>query len=405
VKRVILLIFDSFGLGASKDAKDFGDVGADTFGHIVEHAEKSNADISGVRQGPLEIPHLLKLGLAHAAFDSTGKKHPSLDYDTTLKGMYGYAVEKSAGKDTPSGHWEIAGLPVLSPWGYFTNQTPCFPKKLIHDFETQTKIPGCLGLCHASGTTIIEELGETHLRTGKPIVYTSGDSVFQVAAHEESFGLTRLYSICETARQLVDEYNVGRVIARPFIGTPGNFTRTGNRRDYTTPPPSPTLLDHLCRQGGEVISIGKISDIFAHQGISQSIKATGHDALFEETLRAMDSPHPKQLIFTNFVDFDMVYGHRRNLPGYAHALEALDKRLPELHQKLTPDDLVIISADHGCDPSWPGSDHTREHIPVLAFGPNIPTKNIGERSTFADIGQSIASYLEIDPLDCGTSFF
>ena len=262
-----------------------------------------------------------------------------------------------------------------------------------------------LGNCHASGTTIIAELGEEHMRTGKPIVYTSADSVFQIAAHEESFGLERLYELCDIARELVDDYNIGRVIARPFVGdSPENFRRTGNRRDLTTPPHAPTVLDKLVASGGEVISIGKIADIYAHQGITKKIKATGNEALFDATLEALDDAPDRSIVFTNFVDFDMLYGHRRDVDGYAAALEYFDRRLPELEAKLGEGDVLILTADHGCDPTWEGTDHTREHIPVLAAGTPVRRGSLGKRDTFADIGQSLASHFGLEPMEYGTSF-
>jgi phosphopentomutase len=266
-------------------------------------------------------------------------------------------------------------------------------------------LPGVLGNCHASGTVIIEQLGEEHMRTGKPIVYTSADSVFQIACHEEAFGLDRLYELSEIARKLVDEYNIGRVIARPFVGTDrSNFKRTGNRRDLTTPPPALTVLDKLVDNGGEVISIGKIADIYAHRGITKKIKATGNAALFDATLDALRVAPDRSIVFTNFVDFDMLYGHRRDIDGYADALEYFDRRLPELLEQIQDDDLLIICADHGCDPSWPGSDHTREHIPVLATGAGLAAGSIGRRETFADIGQALAEHFALTPMDYGTSF-
>jgi len=262
-----------------------------------------------------------------------------------------------------------------------------------------------LGNCHASGTAIIEELGEEHIRTGKPICYTSADSVFQIAAHETHFGLERLYAVCQVARELVDAWNIGRVIARPFAGdVPGEFIRTADRRDYTTPPPSPTLLDQLKDSGGEVITVGKVSDIFAGQGVSRSVKASGNMALFDATVDALHEAGDRSLIFTNFVDFDMLYGHRRDVAGYAGAMEALDKRLPELLDMLVPGDLVIATADHGCDPTAPGHDHTREHVPVLAFGPDVAPVALGRRTSFADMGQTLAEHLGLTPLDSGESF-
>ncbi|USQ13421.1 phosphopentomutase [Legionella lytica] len=402
--RVCILLMDSFGIGASLDAARYGDEGANTFVHIHEVCEQGGGDKAGLRQGPLTLPNLAKLGLYHAALASSGLRFVELSTFADPIGYYGYAVEQSLGKDTPSGHWEIAGVPVTFEWGYFPDQPSCFPKKLIDTFIKRTGIPGVLGEKHASGTTILDELGEEHMRTGKPIVYTSADSVFQIAAHEESFGLERLYEICEIARELVDEYQIGRVIARPFIGKPASFKRTGNRKDYATLPPAKTLLDHLKDAGQEVIAIGKIADIYAHQGITQTIKADGNMALFDATLEAMKTAPQGSLVFTNFVDFDSSYGHRRDVIGYAHALEEFDARLPELAALLQPDDLVVIAADHGCDPTRPGSDHTREHIPVLVYGPSLKGRSIGRRDSFADIGQSIAQHLGLESLPHGLSF-
>jgi len=404
-RRVCILLMDSLGIGASLDAPSYGDEGADTFAHIHQACEKGEANVAGLRNGPLHIPNMSSLGIYHAAMASSGTRLIPLNELPVPSGCYGYAVEQSLGKDTPSGHWEIAGVPVRYEWGYFPDTADCFPKKLIDEFVAQSGLPGVLGLKHASGTDIMDELGAEHIKTGKPIVYTSADSVFQIAAHEDYFGLDRLYEICLIARNLVDEYQIGRVIARPFTGEPGAFQRTGHRRDYATLPPEPTLLDHLKAAGREVIAIGKTADIFAHQGMTQTITAYGNMALFDATLDALKSAPAGSLIFTNFVDFDSSFGHRRDVPGYAHALEAFDVRLAELLAVLRPDDLVVIAADHGCDPTRPGSDHTREHIPVLAFGPGIGSQFIGRRDTFADIGQSLAEYLEIEPLTHGVSFF
>lgn len=402
--RVCILLMDSFGIGASLDAPRYGDEGANTLVHIYEACERAECDLKGVRQGSLSLPNLAKLGLYHAATASSGLRFIDLATVPEPEGLYGYAVEQSLGKDTPSGHWELAGVPVRFEWGYFPDQPHCFPQKLIDEFIQKAGLPGVLGEKHASGTIILDELGEEHIRTGKPIVYTSADSVFQIAAHEESFGLERLYEICEIARDLVDEYQIGRVIARPFIGKSGTFKRTANRKDYATLPPEKTLLDYLKAAGREVIAIGKIADIYAHQGITQTLKADGNMALFDETLAAMKTAPTGSLVFTNFVDFDSSYGHRRDIAGYAHALEEFDARLPELIALLKPDDLVVIAADHGCDPTFPGSDHTREHIPVLVFGPNVPARFIGRRDSFADIGQTIAEHLELDSLSFGLSF-
>lgn len=390
--RVCILLMDSLGIGASLDAHRYGDEGANTFVHIEE------------QEGPLHLPNLKKRGFYHAALASSGLNFIDLATLPEPEGYYGYAVEQSLGKDTPSGHWELAGVPVTFEWGYFPNTPACFPKPLIESLIKQGGLPGVLGEKHASGTTILEELGEAHLHSGKPIVYTSADSVFQIAAHEETFGLERLYDLCELARKLVDEYQIGRVIARPFTGAPGAFKRSANRKDYSTPPPEKTLLDYLKMAGHEVIAIGKIADIYAHLGITQTIKADGNMALFDATLDALKTAPDGSLVFTNFVDFDSSYGHRRDVAGYARALEAFDKRLPELESLLLPNDLVVIAADHGCDPTFPGSDHTREHIPVLAFGPSHKGGFIGRRDSFADVGQSIAEYLGLNPLSNGLSF-
>jgi len=402
--RICVLLMDSLGIGASLDASRYGDTGANTFGHIALICNEHRADKEGVREGSLNIPNLARLGLYHAALASSGVKVIDLALLEEPQSYYGYAVEQSLGKDTPSGHWELAGVPVMFEWGYFPQTNPCFPKELIDEFIKLAKLPGVLGQKHASGTTIIDELGDEHLKTGMPIVYTSADSVFQIAAHEEAFGLERLYEICEIARKLVDKYQVGRVIARPFIGTGGAFKRTANRRDYATLPPEPTLLDMLKASGRDVIAIGKTADIFAHSGITENIKADGNMDLFDKTLKAFESLPDGGLVFTNFVDFDSSYGHRRDVIGYANAIEEFDKRIPELLAILKPNDIVIISADHGCDPTFSGSDHTREHVPVLAFGPSLNSQFIGRRDTFADIGQSIAEHLNISPLKHGISF-
>jgi phosphopentomutase len=398
MKRAIILVLDSFGIGATADAGKFGDVGADTLGSIARQRALS-AD------GPLRLPNLARLGLFEASRESTGEYPEGASTGDEIIGAYGFAEELSSGKDTPSGHWEIAGVPVLFDWGYFTDRADTFPPELIDELVERAGLPGVLGNCHASGTTIIAELGDEHVRTGKPIVYTSADSVFQIAAHEEAFGLQRLYDLCDIARELVDDYNIGRVIARPFVGdSPENYVRTGNRRDLTTPPHSPTVLDKLVEAGGEVISIGKIADIYANQGITKKIKASGNAALFDATLEAMADSGDRSIIFTNFVDFDMLYGHRRDVPGYAAALEYFDRRLPELLDSMRPDDLLIITADHGCDPTREGSDHTREHIPVLAYGGELAPGSLGRRKTFADIGQSLAAWFGLPPMDYGESF-
>ncbi len=395
--RAIILVLDSFGIGATADAESFGDAGSDTFGHI--------ADARAAAGRPLSLPNLATLGLFHAGEESTGRKAAGAPDSVEIIGAYGHAQEMSSGKDTPSGHWEIAGVPVMFDWGYFTDKTDTFPQELLDRLVERAGLPGYLGNCHASGTTIIAELGDEHVRTGKPIFYTSADSVFQIACHEEAFGLDRLYELCDIARELVDEYNVGRVIARPFVGDgPDSYARTGNRRDLTTPPHMPTVLDKLVGQGGDVVSIGKIADIYAHQGITKKVKASGNAALFDATLEAIREDGDNTIIFTNFVDFDMLYGHRRDVDGYADALEYFDRRLPEILELMRDDDVLVLTADHGCDPTWEGSDHTREHIPVLVYGKHVEPGSLGRRETFADIGQSLATHFGLQPMDYGKSF-
>jgi phosphopentomutase len=293
-------------------------------------------------------------------------------------------------------------VPVLFDWGYFPRTVPSFPQELTDRLRAQTGVPGFLGNCHASGTEIINRLGDEHVASGKPILYTSADSVLQIAAHEEHFGLDRLYAICEAAYELVKPYNIGRVIARPFVGANGNYTRTSNRHDYAVPPPAPTLLDHVRNDGGEVIALGKISDIFAGQGVSRLVKGPDNMALLDALLQVADEAGDKSLTFVNFVDFDMLFGHRRDVAGYSDALHQLDARLPEFIATLRQGDLVVITADHGCDPTAAGSDHTREHIPMIFFGPGVAPRELPTATTFSDIGATLAAHLGVKPLSHGT---
>lgn len=400
--RAALLILDSLGIGELPDAASFGDAGANTLGHIVARCAQGEAQVG--RSGPLQLTHLQRLGIGLAA-QLSGNLPMGFDTSAPVIGAYGAARELSTGKDTTSGHWEMMGVPMLDDWGYFRDRENSMPAALLDELARRAGVPGWLGNCHASGTTIIAELGEAHVRSGKPIVYTSADSVLQIAAHEGAFGLQRLYRLCEIARELVDQYRIGRVIARPFVGEDaGSFRRSHNRHDYSTPPPRPTLLDRLTASGAQVYGIGKIPDIFAHQGISHEIKAHGIDGLFDATLDTLKHCNDPGLVFTNFVDFDSEYGHRRDVSGYAKALEYFDTRLPELLAALRSDDLLILSADHGNDPTWPGSDHTREHVPILALGAGVRPGSLGVRDTFADIGQSLAAHFGLPPLDYGTSF-
>lgn len=403
--RAFLLVLDSFGVGGAPDAEQYGDLGSNTLGHIAEFCAAGAADRAGLRSGPLKLPNLSALGLLDIAKLASGEKPAGMEPPERIYGIHGCANEVSKGKDTPSGHWEIAGTPVTFDWGYFPTEGDAFSPELVEAIREQGDVPGILGNCHASGTDVIARFGAEHIRTGKPICYTSSDSVFQIAAHERHFGLERLIALCQTVRKIVDLLNIGRVIARPFTGeTAATFERSGNRRDFSVLPPEPTLLDRLVEMDRKVLAIGKIGDIYAHQGVSRVIKANGNEALMNATLEAMEEAENGDLVFTNFVDFDMMYGHRRDVAGYAAALEAFDTRLPEIHRKMHPGDIAILTADHGCDPTWRGTDHTRERVPIMAFGPGIRERNIGIRSTYADIGESIASHLSIPAGRHGRSF-
>ncbi len=389
--RAILCILDSVGIGGAPDAKDYGDEGANTLGHIAERR-------------PMHLPNLSKLGLGHALHAASGSA-PGFDLTQAPQAKWGYAVETSKGKDTPSGHWEITGVPVPFDWGYFPNTVPTFPKELTDALIAEASLPGVLGNTHASGTDIIAQLGLEHMQSGKPIVYTSADSVLQIAAHEQSFGLQNLYDVCEIAFPLVAPYNIGRVIARPFTGSsPGDFTRTGNRRDYSVKPPGKTLLKLASEQGREVISVGKIGDIFAHEGTGEIVKANGNNAMMDATLEAFVRLKDGGLLMVNFVDFDMLYGHRRDIEGYARALEQFDGRLVELTALLREDDMLVITSDHGNDPTAKGSDHTRECIPVLCYQKGATPQQLGRRDTFSDIGQSMAQFLGLPRLGNGESW-
>ena len=398
-KRAIVIVLDSFGIGELPDAHLFDNVGVNTLGHIDEYAYSHNLTFN--------IPHLMSLGLGDAYFNLHHKKLLNQTDDNKLCGMYGACIEVSSGCDTTSGHFEIAGCPVLFDWGYFRELENSFPEDLIDNIIKTTGIKGYLGNCHASGTEIIQKFGVEHIKTSYPIFYTSNDSVFQIACHEEYFGLDNLYKLCEQVREILKPYNIARVIARPFNDATVNnirkFTRTKNRRDYSLPPPQPTLLDICVANNGHVVGIGKISDIYAHSGISTEIKAYGIDGLCDATIDAMNTyKQDKTIIMTNLVDFDMLYGHRRDILGYKNALEQFDVHLGKIISKIGINDILILTADHGCDPSWHGSDHTREYAPFLMYHQGI-TDNIGIRQSYADIGQTIAHYLSLPKLQCGES--
>ncbi len=384
--RAILVVLDSVGCGYAPDAAQFGDEGANTLGSIASAY-------------PLNLPHLSALGLGLACATAGGSVLPNLEC-IMPKALYGSAVEMSFGKDTPSGHWEMMGNRAPAPFGFFPNTQPCFPDHLIEDIIAQGNLTGLLGNKHASGTDILDELGMAHISTLKPIIYSSVDSVLQIAAHEEVFDLKRLYELCALTRKLVDPLNICRVIARPFTGSAATgFIRTANRKDYAMQPPGSGLLGKV----KHVVSLGKIGDIFAHQHTGREVQAAGNMALFDKLLGEVPALPDGGLIFANFVDFDTEYGHRRDVMGYAKCLEAFDARLPELLDLLRPDDCLIITADHGNDPTFKGTDHTREQVPVLCIRGD-QNGSIGQRQTFADIGASLALHLGLDALGLGVSF-
>jgi phosphopentomutase len=397
-KRAIIFVLDSFGIGALPDADKFGDSGSNTLGHIDKYAFDNNISFN--------IPNLLNLGLGLAYTEVNGVALHCDPQNYTTNGSFGACKELSSGKDTTSGHWEMAGCPVLFDWGYFTKSTNTFPPELLAKILDRYGLDGYLGNCHASGTDIIRDLGDEHIKTGYPIFYTSADSVFQVACHEQHFGLDNLYKLCQIVREELAPYNIARVIARPFTGdAPSNYTRTSNRKDISLLPNNKTLLDICSEHGAQVVSIGKIGDIYAHQGTGIELKAAGLAGLCDTTIKAIQNySADKTFIMTNLVDFDMLYGHRRDILGYKTALEYFDSRIPDILSILTEDDILILTADHGCDPTWPGSDHTREHIPFLLYH-NAVSINLGIRDTFADIGQSVAEHLGLPKLNTGTSVF
>ena len=379
-KKAILIVLDGVGCGNAPDAAAYGDEGANTLGHVAEASRPA-------------LPHLRGLGLGHLAGAGFAP-------DPKVQGAYGVCREMSAGKDTTTGHWEIAGVSLQTPFPVFPDG---FPREVMDAFERATG-RGSLGNRAASGTEIISRLGDAHLATGKPIVYTSADSVFQIAAHEECIPPEELWRMCEAARAiLTGPYAVGRVIARPFTGRSGAFTRTGNRRDFSVPPPGDTLLDILSRSGCDVAGVGKIEDIFAHRGLTLSDHASGNSACVAATLAMMARPLDG-LIFVNLVDFDMLYGHRNDARGFARALEEFDAALPAIMAAMGEDDLLLLTADHGCDPLFPGTDHTRENVPLLCWQKGIAPVDLGARRTFGDIASTILEMFELPDTLCGTSF-
>ncbi|HYG82169.1 MAG TPA: phosphopentomutase [Pyrinomonadaceae bacterium] len=381
-ERVVLIVLDSAGIGEMPDAAEWGDAGSDTIGHILASRE-------------VRLPNLRGYGLGNIR---ALKNLPPVE---NPRGSYGRCALRSNGKDTTTGHWEMAGI-ILDR--AFPTYPEGFPQRIIDRFVSETGVPGVLGNVPASGTEIIKELGEEHVRTGKPIVYTSADSVFQIAAHEEVIPVPRLYELCETARRILrGEDEVGRVIARPFLGVPGAFRRTENRHDYAVPPPRENLLVALSDAGLDVVCIGKVASIYDSTGVTQDLKAKNNDQSIDQTVRALHE-ESRGLIFSNLVDFDMLYGHRRDTEGYARALEHFDARLPEIEAAMNERDLFIIAADHGNDPTFRGTDHTREYSPLIVYGKSArPGVNLGTRSSLADIGQTIADNFGLK-LTAGESF-
>jgi phosphopentomutase len=379
-ERVTLIVLDSLGMGEMPDAAAWGDAGADTLGHICE----SRA---------VKLPNLRSWGLGNI------RRLSGVAPVEEPRASFGRCALRSNGKDTTTGHWEMAGIILERAFPTYPHG---FPSEVINRFVSEAHVPGVLGNYPASGTEIIKELGEEHVRTGKPIVYTSADSVFQIAAHEEVIPVPRLYEICETARNILrGEHEVGRVIARPFVGSPGAFKRTENRHDYAVPPPREMLLPILSGAGLDVVAVGKISSIYDAAGVTKELPGKNNDQSIDETVAALKG-ETRGLIFSNLVDFDMLYGHRRDTEGYARALEHFDSRLPEIEAAMRERDLLVITADHGNDPTYRGTDHTREYAPLLVFGGRAGV-NLGDRASLSDIGQTIAANFGLK-LPAGESF-
>ncbi len=396
--RAFLVVLDSVGCGGAPDAAAFGDEGANTLAHVAQACAAGHAEQG--RSGPLRLPVLDGLGLGAAIRLASGAATPGLD--AVPQGLWGAATEVSRGKDTPSGHWELAGVPVPWEWTYFPREVPAFPPDLVARVCAFAGTKGILGNCHAAGIPIIAELGTEHLRTGWPICYTSADSVFQIAAHEEGFGLERLLRLCADLAPDLHAMRVGRVIARPFTGdVESGFVRTGNRRDYAIAPPALTLCDWVQAAGGQVHAVGKISDIFSGRGIDVVHKGKDDPALGQHLLRLMDDAEEGSLTFCNLVEFDSLYGHTRDVAGYARALERFDRLAGDVLARLRPGDMLLITADHGNDPTAPGTDHTRERVPVLVAG-----KGAGEIGlcAFSDVAASIAVHLGVPAQGPGRSF-
>ena len=384
MKRAVIIVLDSVGIGELPDAENYGDVGSNTLGNIAAQIEQ------------FRLPNLEKLGMGNIA------PLKGVNPQNYCEGCYGKMAEKSVGKDTTTGHWELAGLLLEKPFPGYPNG---FPEEIIREFENAIHMK-TIGNVVASGTEIIKQLGEEHMKTGSPIVYTSADSVFQIAAHEETIPIEKLYEMCRIARAMLNgEHSVGRVIARPFIGTPGNFNRTDRRRDFSLSPIGKTILDSVVEKGYEVKAVGKIEDIYNKQGITDAVHTHDNMDGINKTLDYLMQEF-QGILFTNLVDFDMLYGHRNNVKGYADALMKFDERLPEILQALKEEDLLFIVADHGCDPTTPSTDHSREYVPLLVYGKKQKKNiNLGIRSTFADVAATIAEYLNVNAPVHGISFY
>lgn len=395
--RAFLIVLDSVGCGGAPDAADFGDEGANTLGHIAAECAAGRAEVG--RSGALHMPNLDALGLGRAVELASGTVPPGLG--AAPSGLWGAATEVSRGKDTPSGHWELAGVPVPWDWHYFPDETPAFPEDLVAEVCRLAGTDGILGNRHASGTVIMQEEGAAHMLSGWPICYTSADSVFQIAAHEESFGLERLLTLCRELAPNLHAMKVGRVIARPFLGTPeAGFTRTTNRKDFAIAPPGPTLCDWAQGAGRQVNAVGKIGDIFSMRGIDE-VRKGADTTLIEHLCTYAGEAVDGSLTFANFVEFDSLYGHRRDVAGYARALEWFDAALPRFLALLRPGDLAIFTADHGNDPTWRGTDHTRERVPVVGHG--VGVNEIGLVG-FADVGATVAAHLGVASQGPGRAF-
>ncbi|WP_439104118.1 phosphopentomutase [Celeribacter marinus] len=402
MSRAFLIVMDSVGCGGAPDADQFfnggtPDTGANTLAHIAQACADGQAEDG--RTGPLRMPNLDALGLGAAIAVASDDRAPHLGAQP--QGLFGAAAEVSQGKDTPSGHWELAGVPVPWDWGYFPKTEPSFPQKIMELTAKLCGAGGTLANCHASGTQVIDDFGAQHVKTGWPICYTSVDSVMQIAAHEDHFGLERLLQLCQDLAPTLHAMKIGRVIARPFVGNEADgFTRTLNRHDYAIAPPAPTLCDWAKAAGRKVYAVGKIGDIFSMQGVDE-VRKGADVTLFDHLCDVMEEAEDGSFTFANFVEFDSLYGHRRDVSGYARHLEWFDAQISRLLEHVRPNDLILFTADHGNDPTWVGTDHTREMVPVVGYG--VGARAIG-RVAFVDVAASIADHLEIENLGAGKSF-